>query len=113
MSSLLQFRGSTKGGKVGLQVYLEKEEDVPGLGFKHSRKVDAEPLVKCTKCNGSHSQLYILWRKPVGMCGCWVVFRYNGEEHVPDLSCPFGIDKLPRDAIKLSPEQNSEEWHKE
>jgi hypothetical protein len=43
-------------------------------------------------------RIWTAWRKPCGMFGCWVVFRYNGEEHVPDLSVPIATFKLPRDA---------------
>lgn len=109
----MQFRGAVRPGQVGLQVYLTKTTfpypELPNC----PKDVDAEPLVPCKRCGQSHSQLYILWRKPRGMLGCWVVFRYNGEDHVPDLSCPHGVEKLPRDAQKLTAEENAAEWHKE
>jgi hypothetical protein len=44
------------------------------------------------------------------MCGCWVVFRYNGEEHVPDLSVPISVDTLPRDARPMSIEDTIKTW---
>lgn len=113
MSSLLQFRGQSKAGKVGLEMYLTKEIERPELGLPGYRQtVDAEELVPCTCKYGKHTQLYRVWRKPVGMFGCWVVFRYNGKEHAPDLSCPFGVEKLPRDAEKLSPQDNCVAWNR-
>lgn len=49
-----------------------------------------------------YARLYRVYRRPVGMFGCWVVFRYNGAEHVPDLSGPISILRLPRDARPLT-----------
>jgi hypothetical protein len=78
------------------------------LRFKH----DSEP-VKLTRPDGTVTtcaKLYRIWRKPVGMWGCWVVFRWNGEEHVPDLSVPIGVDKLPRDAEALTDDEAAKYW---
>jgi len=76
----------------------------------HARCID--PLVPCHICGGQHPQLYIAWRKPCGAFGAWTVFRYLGEEHVPDLSIPIAVNRVPRGADKLSPRNNSETWHK-
>lgn len=73
---------------------------------------DSEP-VTLTRPNGTEtivSKLYRIWRKPCGMFGCWVVFRYNGEEHVPDLSVPIGVYKLPRDAEPLTDDEAAAYW---
>lgn len=51
-------------------------------------------------------------RVPCGIFGPWVVFRYNGEEHVPDLSCPISISKLPRDAKPMGMAECLEAWSK-
>jgi len=114
MSSLLQFSGEIKNGKVGLQFYLCPSETVLELGIARKRMIYGAPMlepVPCTKCGKNHEQLYIAFRKPAGMWGHWVVFRYNGEEHVPDLSIPIAVDRIPRGARKLSPEENAEVWH--
>lgn len=129
MSSLMQHHGCTtkpKPGKVELLMYLHHEvpwyltfTDFEWLddrtNFKivqRYRKQDSE-LVELQRPDGSKTKvakLYRIWRKPAGMFGCWVVFRYNGEEHVPDLSIPIGVDKLPRDAEPLTDEEAASYW---
>lgn len=113
MSSLLQFRGQIDRNKgVGLEAYLvRKEFTLPSLPT-YFEKVATE-LVTCSDCGRKHAQLYRFYRKPRGMFGCWVVFHWAGEDHVPDLSCPMDLEKLPRDAKRLSPEENAIAWHKE
>ena len=104
MSSLLQFSGKVDRHKgVRLQFVLERKE-----GYK---TVDIGPKVLCDICGRLHSQIYTAWRKPAGMFGCWVVFRYLGEEHVPDLSIPIGVPSLPRGAKALSARDNDRAWH--
>ena len=129
MSSLLQFSGKTGSRGVELQFYQTKphgfymphftgtwDENGPiydGEDY-HPYSEGTGPAVEevhCPKCNKTHPRLYTAWRKPVGMWGCWVVFRYNGEEHVPDLSIPIGLYKLPRDSKPLTDSQNSDYWH--
>lgn len=111
MSSLMQFRGHSDRRGVGLQFVLIKKEhwfvgDLKGL----TRDVDVE-RVPCKTCGKDHARLHIAYRKPVGMFGCWVVFRYNGEKQVPDLSVPISIEKLPRDAKPVTDEENEKYWH--
>ncbi len=105
MSSLLQFTGRFKRtkhhrGAVALQMCHRDKDYVP-----------LEPQVRCTICGELHEQIYEVSRVPCGMIGCWVQFRYNGEVHAPDLSVPISVTKLPRDAEKLSQEENSLAWH--
>jgi hypothetical protein len=108
MTSLLQFKGNLRRNRVGLLFYLV------GQHLKWDM-LDFEPLeeVACTVCADRHAQLYEVFRKPLGLFGQFVVFRYNGEEHVPDLSIPIRIDKIPRGGRRLSLEENSQAWHKE
>ena len=108
MSSLMQFRGQCDRKRgVGLQfVKIRKEPWVSGL----TRDVDVEKY-DCKTCGQQHAKIHVAYRKPRGMFGCWVVFCYNGEEHVPDLSVPISIEKLPRDAKPLSDEECSKYWH--
>jgi len=71
-----------------------------------------EPLVPCTVCGKAHLQLWVAWRKPAGSWGAWTVFRYLGEKHVPDLSVPIAVPRVPKDATKLSPPENARGWHR-
>ena len=103
MSSLMQFNGEISKRGVHLQAY----------------KVDAEPWYKgnpeftffCPTCKGEHARLFTFIRKPKGMFGCWIVFRYNGTDQVPDLSCPLGLATLPRDAKPMSLTESMRVWH--
>jgi len=103
MSSLMQFRGDVSNRGVGLQFILRAKDAAwndPPL----------EP-VWCWVCEKYHEQIYVAYRKPCGMMGPWVVFRYNGEKHVPDLSIPISTEILPRGARALSYRENSKAWH--
>lgn len=106
MSSLLQFSGQIDRKRgVGLLFYLER---TLANGWQHE-DVESAP---CSSCGRDHPQLYRAWRKPRGMFGCWVVFRYNGCDQVPDLSVPIAVERLPRDAKPLSTDEAAEYWHK-
>jgi len=108
MSSLLQFQGKTGTKEVRLEFvksYLPWEE------CRQFCKPQEGESVPCCICGGTHPQVYIAWRKPKGMFGHWVVFEYNKEEHVPDLSIPIEIDTLPHDAKPLPADENSHCWH--
>jgi hypothetical protein len=54
--------------------------------------------------------LYRIYRRPAGMWGCWVVFRWGGKEHVPDLSCPIDADPMPRDAKRVPDDEAIRYW---
>jgi hypothetical protein len=132
MSSLMQHHGGyhkTKG--VELLLYLQHRELTYGKGEKNifsygpqslvgeycplmTSPVDSEPIELCWN-DKKHivPKLYRIYRKPCGMFGCWVVFRYNGKENVPDLSVPIAVEKLPRDATPLSDEDSIAYWSKE
>lgn len=122
MSSLLQMRGKNRTDRrrgVKLEFVLEEDYQFP-VGEPGTRdyyevtlKRDVGPMVPCHICGKEHPQIYTAWRKPKGMLGHWVVFTFNGDDHVPDLSIPIGVYKIPRGAAKLSPEENSEAWHEE
>ena len=117
MSSLLQFSGNISKKGVQLQASLVKkvwttsrytlahDRSITITSFSYSYKdVETE---HCLTCNRDHAKLYGFWRKPLGMWGQWVVFRYNGEIHTPDLSIPLSLEVLPRDAKPISLEY----WH--
>ena len=71
-----------------------------------------DPLVPCHICGKAHEQIWVAWRKPAGAWGHWTVFRYLGEEHVPDLSIPIAVPRPPLGAVKLSPEDSCALWHR-
>lgn len=75
----------------------------------HWRTVESEP-VKVDGVKGTVPKLYRIFRRPLGMFGCWVTFRYNGETHAPDLSVPTRVEKLPRDAIALTDDEAARYW---
>ena len=105
MSSLLQHDGETRGNRVVLKMYriLVDKDDL-------GREQDAETFL-CGRCGSKHAVIYKVARRPVGMWGCWVEFRYNGAVHVPDLSVPIGVEKLPRDAERMGEEAMVKYWH--
>lgn len=98
MTSLLQHHGgrSADGRKVEL---LFKRTGWPQSAETY---VSADGKVRPV--------LWRAYRRPVGLFGCWVVFRYCGEEHVPDLSVPISIVKPPRDAKRLTDAEADAHW---
>lgn len=106
MSSLLQFNGRIVGGKVGL--LFQKIEKEPWAGI--TREVNHDNFI-CSLCGKDHPRLYEAFRRPAGMFGHWVIFRFNGGEHVPDLSLPISVEKLPRDAKMVLQEETEKFWH--
>lgn len=110
MSSLLQFRGDITRKGVVLEALLNNEKSILEAGYLGCY----EDVHTCTVCNKQHPRIYTFVRKPRGMFGCWVIFHWNNEDHVPDLSCPINL-KLkdrPKDLKRLSDEESSELWHR-
>lgn len=88
---------------IRLEFYLERKQ-------RWSREtVDS---FTCPECGKTHPIIYVAWRKPVDTFGHSVVFRYLGEEQVPDLSLPIPVPTVPRGAKKLSEAKSAEVWHK-
>lgn len=119
MSSLLQFDGTINERGVGLQFVKSTIRMQVPFGFDRetletwtTTKIDYDEKYLCTVCGKLHPRIYVAFRKPVGMFGCWVEFRYNGEVHVPDLSHPITVEKYPRDAIPMSDVESSYTWHR-
>ena len=126
MSSLMQFNGKvTRQG-----VHLQFTHTTPSQKFMEREiyptgaigpKVRDYYLLDSEGCGDSTDGIFFpggkfyprIWtvaRKPKGMCGCWVVFRYNGADHAPDLSCPIGTFKLPKDAMPMTNEDCIRTW---
>ncbi len=98
MSSLLQFDGRV--GRRGIELrFVLVDENRNALGEFH-----------CDRCGKLHERIYTAWRKPTGTWGPWSVFRYLGEEHVPDLSIPIGVPEAPRGAVRLSDKECCAIW---
>ncbi len=129
MSSLLQFNGRSDNRGVHIQCYQttpsQKFLDFPVYDYSKSAEPigtrrdyphkDSEICGDETDVifmpDGSHmARIWTFARKPKGMFGCWVVFRYNGKDHVPDMSCPQGMFKLPRDARPMTIAETINTW---
>lgn len=122
MSSLLQFSGDTSARGVGLQFVLVTKDEPTWSKYCGPESYNPSPesttftkdvdTYACNTCGRTHARIHVAYRKPAGMWGCWVVFRYNGAEHVPDLSVPISVFRLPKDAKPLSDDDSSKIWHK-
>ncbi len=115
MSSLMQFGGKVDRRGVHLQAYqvnpkISEWTQTP-TGPKYDWAAQDLHLFACPKCQRWHPRLFTFVRKPKGMFGCWVVFRYNGKDQVPDLSCPLSLEKLPRGAEPMSLVESMNVWH--
>lgn len=116
MSSLLQHHGgrSADGRRVELVAYLvEKDDDWEKYNGPSAYNPSPESTTfthPIEKDSSGNPKLYRFYRRPVGMCGNWVVFRYNAAEHVPDLSVPIQLFKLPRDARPMTDAESVAHW---
>jgi hypothetical protein len=118
LSSLLQFNGVINKRGVGLEFIKSTIVKIKAFGFDHetfetwtTEDTDYEEKHLCTVCGKLHPRIYVAFRKPCGMFGCWVQFRYNGEINVPDLSIPITVKEYPKDAVALSDVESSRAWH--
>ena len=105
MSSLLQFGGKCDKRGVRLEFYrtTPNTDDIANLGPIYSDSPTSGHDTDCIYMPGGKklNRIWTAYRKPRGMFGCWVVFRINGTEQVPDLSCPIATFDLPRDVKPL------------
>ncbi len=108
MSSLMQFNGSITRKGVFLQCYQTTPNPDPILASLESSGDNTD----CLYMPGGKvlPRLWVFPRKPKGMCGCWVVFQFNGSEHVPDLSCPMALFQRPRDARPMTIADTIRTW---
>ena len=106
MSSLLQHHGAINENGVGLIF-----EHVKSVTPRTDGYGEAVTETDCATCGKTHAKLYEAFRKPVDMIGCWVRFRYNGETHAPDLSCPISVEKVPYGAKELDAAAAAKFWH--
>lgn len=106
MSSLLRFNGRIDRRGVGL-LFMVADDTKTEYNEIYS------DTFTCPVCGEKHIRLYEAFRKPRGMWGHWVVFAYNGEEHVPDLSLPIDVERLPKGCRVLSDEECHKYWKSE
>lgn len=118
MTSLLQFNGMIDKRGVGLEFIKSTVVKNKVIGFDRgtletwtTEDKDYDEKHLCTVCGQLHPRMYVAFRKPVGMFGCWVQFRYGGEVHVPDLSIPITVKEYPKGAIRMSDVESSRMWH--
>lgn len=118
MTSLLQFNGTIDRRGVGLEFIKSTVVKNKVIGFDRgtletwtTEDKDYDEKHLCTICGQLHPRMYVAFRKPCGMFGCWVQFRYNGEVNVPDLSIPITVKKYPKGAIRMSDVESSRMWH--
>ena len=116
MSSLMQHHGgrSPDGRKVELLCYQVKKgpdwEKYNGPS-SYNPSPNSHSFTEPTELDSSgNPRLWRFYRRPAGMFGCWVIFRYNGMDNVPDLSCPLSMFNIPRGAEKLSDEESVKHW---
>lgn len=126
MSILLQFGGKYSSKGVHLQFvhttpsekFIEREIYPTGA---IGPKVREYYLKDSESCGDTTDGVFVpggkfyprIWtapRKPRGMFGCWVVFKYNGRDQVPDLSVPIHVFKLPKDAKPMTNEETINIW---
>lgn len=118
MSSLLQFNGTIDKRGVGLEFIKSTVVKTVPIGFDRETletwttdRTDYDEKHLCTVCGQLHPRMYVAFRKPLGMWGCWVKFQYNGEVNVPDLSIPITVKEYPKGAIRMSDVESSRMWH--
>jgi hypothetical protein len=117
MSSLLQHHGgrSPDGRDVELVCYLVAKgpewEIYNGPDSFHPAWESTTFTVARELIPGTpHPVLYRFYRRPAGMFGPWVVFRFHGREQVPDLSHPIALFRLPRGAERMTDTEARNHW---
>ena len=114
-TSLLQFNGKIDKRGVQLQFVLVGEgrlcryDDIEYISYSLAKPIDT--FDDCPICGKTHSHIYLAYRKPAGVFGHWVVFRYLGEEHVPDLSIPIRVPRPPRGSVRCDELESARIWH--
>lgn len=113
MSSLLQFNGKITRQGVHLQFIhvTPSTKTLNGVEYlKDTPQCGNTTDGVCVPGGKFYPRIWTAVRKPAGMFGPWCVFRYNGQENVPDLSVPISVFSLPRDARPLSNQETIKVW---
>lgn len=100
----MQFDGRVTKEGVGLICMLDS-------GKPYRERDEGNPHNAKEMIEGTHLPvLYEFFRKPVDTWGAWVVFRYLGEEHAPDLSIPLTLNRLPQGATRIPDQAAIRYW---
>lgn len=104
----MQFNGAVSNKGVHLQCYQTTPNPEPIYASLESSGDNTDVI--CLPGGKVMPRIWTFARQPKGMCGCWVVFRYNNADHVPDMSCPMGLFQRPKDARPMTIEQTIKTW---
>jgi len=66
---------------------------------------------QCQQCGKMHDSIWTIQRVLADTFGHFACFRINGEINVIDASLPHRVDRIPRDAKRIEPEEFSRVWH--
>lgn len=68
----------------------------------------------CPSCGAAHDALWTVRRVVADTMGPWNVYRVHGSGHMlPGGGLPMTLDRVPRDAVRLSPDAMAAFWHAE
>lgn len=67
----------------------------------------------CIVDGREHDKLWTVQRKPFGTGLYWNGINLNGEKVLIEGSLPNRVDRLPRDAKPVSPENAARVWHED
>ena len=108
MTSLLQHHGGMSPDRTKVELLFEVTTPNPKYPDSQICGNRSDPFVGSD--GKTYYRLWRIYRKPAGMWGPWVVFRWLGEKHAPDLSVPISTFRLPRDAKRLTDEECEAYW---
>lgn len=79
----------------------------------HPELTTEQTLAPCPAdgCGRYHPALWRIRRARVDLGLAYYGFRINGTVRAPDPSIPYTIEKLPRDAVRLTPADAAPLWH--
>lgn len=97
----------TRGARIYLSHRIQETKQLENGEWQWEKCEEME----CPRCGKMHDSLWTIRRVLVDTMGHFPVFRINGEEHVPDMSLPHHVDRLPRDAKKIESEEFARLWH--
>lgn len=102
------------------RLYLTQETGVSpfvdhpdGTVSYHPERTDVLAADPCAQCGRHHPALWIIRRVPVDLGLAFYGFRINGAVRAPDMSIPYTVDRLPRDARPVSAADAVRLWHED
>lgn len=76
-----------------------------------ARPSDPDVQAPCESCGQTHAKLWRVTRALVDTLGHFPVVRMNGARIVPDMSIPYHVTHLPRDAWEVPADLAARIWH--